>query len=123
MAQTTLPASKSSGVEYLSESRVARLISDGPHGAVRLLLLRCIAKTVDARVAVHVERAGAVGQGVLVGEDQKGAAASSARIFAHCCFHGWRELNLDSLLEGGRDRVDPPGQTTQEFAIVPYTAE
>ena len=45
-------------------------VSDGPHCAVRLFLFERSTKTVDARVAVHMEGAGSVGYGVPIGEDQ-----------------------------------------------------
>ena len=54
-------------------------VCDGPHCAVRLLLFESSTKTVDARVAIHVEGAGAVGYGVTVGETEPSGVASSAR--------------------------------------------
>ena len=50
-------------------------------------------KTIDARVAVHVEGAGPVGHGVLVGEGQNWWSDKLGENFAHDNLHGWRELN------------------------------
>ena len=53
----------------------------------------------------------------------KVGAASSARNLVHNDPHGGRELKLDSLPEKEGHRADPLGQATQEFAIVPHTAQ
>ena len=78
---------------------------------------KCNPKTIDARVTVHVEGAGAVGHGVLIGEDQNGWSSKLGENVTHDYFHGRRELKLDSLPEDGGDWADPLGQVTQEFAI------
>ena len=67
--------------------------------------------------------AGAVGHGIAVREDENGWSSKLGDNFAHDYFHGRRELKLDSLPEEGGDRADPLGQVTQEFAIVPHTAQ
>ena len=74
-------------------------VIDGPHGAVRLLLFKRSTKTVDARVAVRVEGAGAVGHGVPVRKDQNWWSGKLGENFAHDKLHGGRELKLDSLPE------------------------
>ena len=55
-------------------------ISDGPHGTVRLLLFIRSAKTVDERVAVHVEGGEPSATASQSGKAKIGGAASSARI-------------------------------------------
>lgn len=45
-------------------------ILDGSRRASRVLLFKRSAKTIDAGVAPHVGRAGAVGEGLPIGEDQ-----------------------------------------------------
>ena len=98
-------------------------VSDGPHGATRLFLFKRSPETVDARVAVHTEGAGAVGHGVLVEKDQNWCSGKLGEDFAHDYFYGWRELTLDSRPEEGGNQADPLDQVTQEIAIVPYTAQ
>ena len=79
-------------------------------------------KITEARVAVHVKGAGAIGYGVPAGEDQIWWSGKLGDNFAHKNLHSGRVIKLDSLPGEGGDRVDPLEQVTEEFAILPHTA-
>ena len=66
-------------------------VSDGPYSAAQLLLFERSAKTVDTRVAVHEEEAGAFGLGVPFGK-------ALGENFAHDNVHGGRDSNLTPFL-------------------------
>ena len=89
---------------------------------MRLLLLERSTNVVDARVAIYVKGAGAVGYGVSVREDQDWWSGQLSENFAHDNLHGGGKLKLVSLRGEGGNRADPFGQITHEFAIVPHTA-
>ena len=73
-------------------------IGNGPHGAVGLFLRFRSAKTIDAGVAVHPQRAGAVLHGVPVGEEDRWSGEFREHV-THDGFHARRERKFDALLE------------------------
>ena len=94
-------------IEWSSKSfRVegsAANLSDGPHGAVGLLLPKRTSKPIDVAVAVHPERAGAVLHGVPVWEDQDLWSSELCGHATHDGFHGRCEQKIDALLDASDD--------------------
>ena len=70
-----------------------------------------------------MEEEGAVGHDVQVEKDQRWWSGKPGEKSAHDSLQGGRELKLDVLPEEGGDQADPLGQVTQDFAIVPHTAQ
>ena len=67
------------------------------YGAVRLLLFESGSKPVDAGIAVHVERACAVGDGVPIRENEDRRSRKLRQDFSHQLLHSRREGKLYPL--------------------------
>lgn len=84
---------------------------DGSRAVVRLFLFlfERTTKTASVGVAVHMEQAGAVGDGVSVGEDDDELSGMFGEDVAHDLFHGGRKRKFDSFRSKevvGRIRLD-----------------
>ena len=101
----------------------AASISDGAHGAVWLLLLKCSPKAIDAGIAAHRERAGAVPHGILIGEIQGRWSGEFLEQVSHNGLHGRREQNIDAHLEEGDDRSNPFGRMSEERSVARKAAQ
>ena len=84
-------------------------ISNGPHGAVGLFLLKRSAKAINAGVAVYPKRASAVLHGVSIVENQDRWCGELREHIAHDGCHARREEKNYRLLENGRDWSNPFG--------------
>ena len=89
--------------------------TNGPHRGVRLFLFECGSKTVDEGVAVHLEEAGAVSYGVLVGDNQDRRASELGEDLADDNCHSRRKVVLEPLPENDVERTYPFKQVGEEF--------
>ena len=71
-----------------------------------MLLSKRSAKIIDAGVALNVERARAVGDGVQVGRSD-GRSGEPGEYSSHVGFYGGCERQIDPLLKKRGDRANP----------------
>ena len=91
---------------------------DGHHGAVGLFLLKRSGKPIDAGVAVHPKRAGAVLHGVPAQQDQGRWSGELREHVTHDGSRDRRQQNCGTLLEESSDWSNPFGHISQELLLV-----
>lgn len=121
--QTMLPASKLSGVQCLSEFRVARLTCAMGRTESPGCSCSSVPSNPSMQASQHTWNGRKPSATASQLGDQGGWSGKLADNLAHNLSHGRCARKLDSLPQKGDDRTGPLGQVRQrKHEILPYTA-